>query len=395
MKKPVQPVWASLIEVIVVVLALVTACSSAGIPRAPVPTTAPQKANAANASAQGYVTPVRRADLSVRTSGRVIEVLVKEGDVVAARQPLIKLQDADLKAALAAAQADLARLQTGARPEEIAAAQANLDVANGQVKAATIELDKVKSGAQQAADIASAQAQLDQAQAQLKSVQDAYDSTTSGHDTCKQYGLQCGGLGLREEQLRIQLAAAQASYDAAKKRLAQARAGGSSDLQSAQAGLHVASAQRDAAQAQISLTKAGATAEQIEIAKARMTQAQAALDEATLVAPFDGTVAEVNVNVGDMVGPGPRVASIADLTQWEVDTDDLSEVDAVNVHPGAEASITVDALPGVVLKGQVTSIVPRSIVKRGDVTYTVKVALTDPEPRLKWGMTAFVDILGK
>ncbi len=389
MKKLVQLIG------IIVVLAWVAACSSASVPPTPVPTTAPQKANAANASAQGYITPVRRADLSFRTGGRVTEVLVKEGDVVAAEQPLIKLQDADLKAALAEAQADLARVQAGARPEEIAAAQANLDVANGQVKAATIELDRVKSGAQQAADIASAQAQLDQAQAQLKSVQDAYDSTTSGHDTCKQYGLQCGGLGLREEQLRVQLAAVQSNYDAAKKRLAQARAGGSSDLQSAQAGLHVATAQRDAAQAQISLIKAGATAEQIEIAKARVTQAQAALDEATLVAPFDGTVAEVNVNVGDMVGPGPRVASIADLIQWEVDTDDLGEVDVVNVQVGAEASITVDALPGVVLKGQVTSIVPRSIVKRGDVTYTVKVAIADPEPRLKWGMTAFVDILGK
>jgi HlyD family secretion protein len=67
----------------------------------------------------------------------------------------------------------------------------------------------------------------------------------------------------------------------------------------------------------------------------------------------------------------------------------------VNVQPGAEATITVDALPGVTLKGTVTSIVPRSIVKRGDVTYTVKVAISNPDPKLKWGMTAFVDIKGK
>jgi hypothetical protein len=49
----------------------------------------------------------------------------------------------------------------------------------------------------------------------------------------------------------------------------------------------------------------------------------------------------------------------------------------------------------VTLKGKVISTTPRSAVKRGDVTYTVKVAITDPEPRLKWGMTAFVDIQGK
>jgi hypothetical protein len=77
----------------------------------------------------------------------------------------------------------------------------------------------------------------------------------------------------------------------------------------------------------------------------------------------------------------------------EVETDDLSEVDVVNVQPGANANITVDALPGVTLKGQVTSIVPRSITKRGDVTYTVKVAISNPDPKLKWGMTSFVDIV--
>ena len=64
----------------------------------------------------------------------------------------------------------------------------------------------------------------------------------------------------------------------------------------------------------------------------------------------------------------------------------------VNVQPNATASITVDALPGVTFNGQVKSIVPRGAVKRGDVTYTVKVVVADPDPRLKWGMTASVDI---
>jgi HlyD family secretion protein len=64
----------------------------------------------------------------------------------------------------------------------------------------------------------------------------------------------------------------------------------------------------------------------------------------------------------------------------------------VGIQPGDSTSVTVDALPGVTLNGKVTSITPRSAVKRGDVTYTVKVALTDADPRLKWGMTAFVDI---
>jgi multidrug resistance efflux pump len=338
---------------------------------------------------------VRHADLAFRTGGRVAEVLVKEGDLVKAGQPLVKLQDAELKAALAAAQADLKRLQAGSRPEEIAAAQANLDVANGQVKSAQNDVDKVKNGRQLVGDLAAAQAQLEQAQVQLKDLKDAYDSVVQGRDTCKQYGVPCGGLGLRQEQLRIQLAAAQAGYDAARARVAQVYASGGDDLRSAQAQFNIAIGQRDAEQARLNLLKAGSTPEEIDAAKARVAQAQAALDETVLLAPFDGTVTEMTAHAGEIVGPGPRIASLADLTQWEVDTDDLSEVDVVNVQPGAEATITVDALPGVTLKGTVTSIVPRSIVKRGDVTYTVKVAISNPDPKLKWGMTAFVDIKGK
>jgi multidrug resistance efflux pump len=379
---------------VLIILALVAGCSSSTA-KTPTPAATPsaKKASASGgASAQGYVTPVRHADLSFRTGGRVAEVLVKEGDQVKAGQPLVKLQDAELKAALAAAQAELKRLQAGSRQEEIAAAQADLEVANGQVKAAQTDLDKVKTGAQQAADLASAQAQLAQAEVQLKNTKDTYDSVVSGRDTCKQYGVPCGGLGLQIEQLRVQLAAAQAGYDAARARVGQVYTSKNDDLRSAEAKLNTTIGQRDAAQAKLNLLKAGSMPEEIDAAKARADQAQAALDETVLLAPFDGTITEMIFHVGELVSPGPRVASIADLSQWEVDTDDLSEVDVVNVQPGAVASVKVDALPDVALKGQVKSIVPRSIVKRGDVTYTVKVVITNPDPRLKWGMTAFVDI---
>ena len=380
---------------VIMVLALVVGCTTSNATKTPTPTASPNKSSSGGASAQGYVTPIRHAELSFRTSGRVAEVLVKEGDPVKTGQPLVRLQDAELKAALAAVQADLKRLQAGSRAEEIAAAQANLNVSNSQVQVAQTELDKVKSGAQQIGDIASAQAQLTQAQVQLKDLKDNYDLVISGHETCQQYGAQCGGLGLREQQMRVQLAAAQAGYDAARARLAQVYASGGDDQRSAQARLNIALGQRDAAQAKLNLLKAGSMQEEIDAAKARVAQAQASLDETVLLAPFEGTVTEMIVHVGEIVSPGPRAASVADLSQWLVETDDLSEVDIVNVQPGASATITVDALPGTTLNGTVKSIVPRSIVKRGDVTFTVRVTITNPDSRLKWGMTAFTDITGK
>ena len=381
---------------ILVAAALLAGCAQANSgASSATPTASTSTAELKTPSATGYVTPIRHADLAFRTGGRVVEVLVKEGDQVKAGQPLVKLDDAELKAGLLQAQTDLARWQAGARAEEIAAAQANVAIADAQVKAAQVDLDQAKNGTAQAADVATAQAQRAQAEAQLKAVQDAYDSITNGIETLKQYGRSGNTLARSAEQTRVQMAAAQAAYNAAQAQLTLASSGKTDDLRSAQARLNIALGQRDAAQAQLDLLKAGSTQEPIEVAQARVTQVQAALDEATLVALFDGTIAELDVNVGEMVGPGSRVASIADLNQWQVETDDLGEVAVVNVQPSAPVSITVDALPGLTLSGQVKSIVPRSTIKRGDVTYTAKVTIADPDPRLKWGMTASVDFPGQ
>ncbi|HET7377510.1 MAG TPA: efflux RND transporter periplasmic adaptor subunit, partial [Anaerolineae bacterium] len=94
-----------------------------------------------------------------------------------------------------------------------------------------------------------------------------------------------------------------------------------------------------------------------------------------------------------VIGPGQTILSVADLNNWEVATDDLSEVDVVNVRTGQTVSITLDALPGVTLNGTVQSITPKSETKRGDVTYTVKIKIEQPDPRLRWGMTAQVNII--
>jgi multidrug resistance efflux pump len=353
-----------------------------------------KKTSTSGASAQGYVTPVQHADLSFRTSGRVAQVSVQEGDQVKAGQPLVKLQDVELKAALQQAQADLKRLQTGARSEEIAQAQANLDIAQNQIDLAQTDLDRLQKGGF-SVQLAAAQAEAAQAASELKVAQDSYDFLTTGRGIAADEVSAKRILGYQEEIRRIQLAATRSAYEAALKRVAQVRSSGGLDLQAAQAQEDIAKARHAAAQAQLALLKAGATAEQMDAAKARVAQAQAALDETTLVAPFDGVVAELLINPGEIVSPGVRVASLADLANWQVETDDLSEVDEVNVQPGAEVSITVDALPGVTLSGKVTSITPRSEVKRGDVTYTVKVVIANPDPRLKWGMTAFVDIRTK
>lgn len=347
-------------------------------------------------SAEGNVVPKSASDLAFRTGGRVAAVLVSEGEQVKQGQPLIRLQDDELKATIAQAQAaldlakaNLAQIEQGARPEEIATAEAALRAAQAQVGGATAERDRLTGGATDAA-IAAAQARLASALVDQKLAQDTLDKLPDFVH------------GTPEEQLRYRVNAANKGVDAAQKASVEATSGSVQQVKVAQSNVAAAIAQRDITQARLNQLKNGATQAQIDAAKAGVAQAQAAFDaaraalnEATLKAPFDGTIALITVDVGQVIGPGLVVASIADLRSWEIETDDLGEVDVVNVQTGQAAAITLDALPGVTLNGAVASITPRSTVKRGDVTYTVKIKIEDPDPRLRWGMTAQVELKTK
>jgi multidrug efflux pump subunit AcrA (membrane-fusion protein) len=351
------------------------------------------KSKDAVVSAQGFLVPKSASDLAFRIGGRVIEVLVSEGDQVKQGQSLIRSQDDQLRAAIAQAQAaldlaqaNLKQVQQGARPEEIDIAEAALRSAQAQLGVAVADRDRLTGGATNAA-IAAAQARLAAALVDQKLAQDTLDKLPDFVH------------GTPEEQLNYRVNAANEAVLAARAAVAEATSGSTQQVKAAQSNVAAVIAQRDIAQARLDQMKNGATQAQIDIAKAGVVQAQAALaaaqvalNEATLIAPFDGTIALINVDAGQVIGPGLAVVSLADMQSWDVETDDLSEVDVVNVRPGQSVSITFDALPDVTLTGRVTSITPRSTVKRGDVTYTVKIKIENPDPRLRWGMTAQVDI---
>ena len=384
----------------IVVVVAVSALGFAGYqrflaptPAAPTPIPQTQETESI-VSAHGSLIPRRRADLAFRAGGRVAEVLVAEGETVRQGDALARLQDDELRAgvaqagaALDLARANLAQIEEGARPEQIAQAEASLRIAEANLAAAIAGRDRLTGGATDA-QIAAAQANQAAAQVEQKLAQDAYDQIDHA-----------GVTGTLEEQARYRLNAANQALAAAQKALDDALSGSTLSVRSAHAGVAAGRAQRDLAQAQLDQLKNGATESQRAAARAGVAQAeaavqaaQAALDEATLRAPFDGTVAQVTVDAGQVIGPGFVVVSIADLAAWQVLTDDLSEVDVVNIRIGQPATIAVDAIPDTRLAGVVASIAPRAETRRGDVTYTVKVDVIGDDPRAFWGMTAQVEI---
>jgi multidrug resistance efflux pump len=84
------------------------------------------------------------------------------------------------------------------------------------------------------------------------------------------------------------------------------------------------------------------------------------------------------------------VLLLADLNTLYVETSDLSETDVVKIKEGQEVEVVADALPEVTLKGTVERISDQFGTKGGDIVYTVRIRLSDPDPRLRWGMTVEV-----
>ena len=128
----------------------------------------------------------------------------------------------------------------------------------------------------------------------------------------------------------------------------------------------------------------------VTTAQANLVAAQLKQNSVELKAPFAGTVATQNLKVGEYVNIGQAMATLADLSQWEVKTNDLTERDVVKIKPGQAVTVKLDALPGVQLSGVVKAIGIEYGEKQGDIVYTVTITLTSGDSQMRWGMTAEV-----
>lgn len=381
--------------------------------------------------AEGVVVPAQYATLSMPASGIVAEILVQEGAMVEAGQAIVQLTNAhqraavaEAEAALASAQAGLDALQAGARSQEIDAAQASLDAtqarlawlvegarpeeiaaAEASLAAARATLQRLYDGPDEHTRIA-VKADLDNAEAALRQAQTAYDLVAAS----KEIAMLPQSLQL--EQATNAYEAAKARYDALYAEpdadlVANARA----QVKQAQANLDrlrepvteneiaEAEAMVRQAEAQLELLVSGSRTEEVaaaqaavDQARAGLEQAQASLDDTQLRAPFAGTVATLYVKEGEQVVAGMPVVQLADLTAWQIETDDLTELDVVKVQEGDRLMLHFDAIEDLELTGTVQRIKPLGEEKRGDITYTVVIRPDEQDPRLRWNMTAVATI---
>lgn len=318
---------------------LLAACGSAAaqtLTPTPIPTVQAEGA----VIAQGRLEPVRYVDIGFNVSGLVSQVLVAEGDSVSSDQVIARLDDKygeNLPSAQAKALQDLTDAYDAVR-----VAQRNLD---------NFDIPSDIRSLTPAAGVEQTYQELEQARANYEPYR--YLSNHNSRllkkaldDAWDEYHLALNWMGL------------EAKLETAKADLAQR--------------------QNDYASLQ---TNAGGAAPD---------GSRGALANAELRAPFAGTITHLDLKASEFASPGQTPVTLADCSTWVIKTTDLTEMDVVHIQVGAPVTITLEAIPGVNLRGVVQSISDTYLEKQGDIDYVVTVTLTDQDPRLRWGMTAQV-----
>ncbi|HEX3420001.1 MAG TPA: efflux RND transporter periplasmic adaptor subunit [Candidatus Udaeobacter sp.] len=153
------------------------------------------------------------------------------------------------------------------------------------------------------------------------------------------------------------------------------------------------SAQADVDQAMATLHQAEAN---VKIKQGALDKAKADLDHCTITSPIDGVVISRSVDVGQTVAASlqaPVIFQIAnDLTKMQIDSN-VAEADVGVVQVGQDVDFTVDAFPNQTFHGKVVQVRNAPITVQNVVTYDTVIGVSNPDLKLKPGMTANVSII--
>lgn len=337
----------------------------------------------------GTFTAPNQATLTFKISGRIIDLPAQEGATVKKGDTLAVLDTTELILSVQQAQAAVAgaqaRLEQAKAPASVAAAQAALaaaqrnydklsagpttsDLAAAQAALAAAQqgYDLVRAGPTRD-QVAQLKAQVDNARAALDQAQSAYDRAGGATNPY---------IGMLPQALQLQTAsnnyaAVLGAYNNALNHPTAAElAAAQAQVQQAQAALNrltpdaaqLAAAQAQVQQAQATLSQLQPGSDNVAAAQAAVDQAQAALAlarqqvaNATLIAPFDGTILTRAPHVGEAVGPTSPIVVLADLVHLQLQAN-VDQILLSQLRVGQPVSIVPDAFKDKIVSGKIARV---------------------------------------
>ncbi len=126
-------------------------------------------------------------------------------------------------------------------------------------------------------------------------------------------------------------------------------------------------------------------------ARNKLADAEEALQNYQVRAPFDFMVAKLQVQMHDQASANGAIATV--ISNKKMATLSLNEVDAAKVAVGQKATLTFDAIDGLSISGEVAEVSTLGTVSQGVVSYDVKILFDTQDERVKSGMSVNASII--
>lgn len=434
---------------VVLVIALVFFMRGGGAPKYETAEAA-KRDIAQEVAVTGRVQAAESLELAFEKAGRVSQVFSKVGDRVFPGSLLVSLDNAELFANLAEAEADvkvqeskLKELERGTRAEEIRVYEvkvANAEAALGDAKENVVNTlqgsytkadDAVRNKAAQFFTLpwsSSSQLRFSLSDSQLKVEVEskrllAENMLLSWSSSLAALTAE-GNLATAIEQARQSLSAVksfleksalalsiavpepgitQAAIDSWKTDVYTARTNVSTaitNVQTTEENLQTAQSNLSLAKENLTLAQAGSSSEEIAAQAAKLEQSRAAVEKIEaqieknkLFSPIAGVVTKQKAKAGELVSAGVAVVSLISDNDFEIETN-VPEADIAKVKVENEAEVTLDAYGrDAVFGAKVVKIDPAETIIEGVATYNVTLLFIKEDERVKPGMTANINIL--
>jgi HlyD family secretion protein len=346
-----------------------------------------------------------QVDIAFKTSGRLIERLVNEGDKVEKGMEIARLDREQLlhqretaAAALSTAEAQLAESQSALKWQR-ETMQADLQLRNADLSAANSQLLQLKNGARPQ--------ELQQSQAAVAAAQSQYDGAKKDWDRAQTLYKNDDISTSQYDQFRTRFESAQANLNQVKEQANLVQAGPRAEMiESASAQVERAKAGLRAGQANSIETRRReqdlvARQGDIERAKAQIALIDSQMADTIATSPINGIVLVKAADVGEVLAPGTSVVTVGDVEHPWLRAY-IREQDLGRVKVGDKAKVTTDSFPGKVYDGKVSFIssdaefTPKQIQtaeERVKLVYRIKIDVDNSSRELKSNMPADAEIL--
>jgi RND family efflux transporter MFP subunit len=337
----------------------------------------------ATVNSAGPVAARAQVALNFGTAGTVKQIYVKVGDVVKQGDVLAELDSTDLQFSMANAQIafnqqliQYQKAKAGPTADELAAARANVESVQANYDLA---VRKANLNDDQLVQLRNS---LEKSAIALQKAQSDYDKAVSERKS----DLTAQAIALQQAKLDYESAQANYNIQVANINDSNVRSAASS-LLSTKANL--AKLENSPTQQDLQIAEA-----QMEQARLNLAQAQYKMRNMQIVAPFNGTVTQVNIDNFYAVAGNTAAIQLSDLSKLQI-TVNMAEVDIGKVKVGQDVNITFDALPDrPQLTGKVEQVALVAVTQQGVVNYPVVIVLDSPDTSvIKTGMTANVAIV--